>query len=181
MKIYTKTGDTGETSLYGGERVPKNDLRLEVYGTLDELNACLGLALTKEGAKEYQSIILDIQNDLFAVGSELASLGKPTPANLKLLSDDALIKLEQMMDELTKTLPPLTNFILPGGTALAAYLHLARTVCRRAERVCVKLNQVQKIRPLIMCYLNRLSDFLFLLARQINHQTVTPEIIWQGK
>ncbi|MFH1867108.1 MAG: cob(I)yrinic acid a,c-diamide adenosyltransferase [Patescibacteria group bacterium] len=179
MKIYTKTGDRGITSLFGGKRVLKSDLRLECYGTVDELNAALGVVLNHTGSEFCQKLIEDIQKNLFVLGSELASSEGNLSSNLKLISEDSISSLEKTMDTIGKELPPLKNFILPGGSPLATHLHLARTICRRAERATVRLGQVETIRPEIIKYLNRLADLLFMVARQANHKLGKKEILWR--
>lgn len=180
VKIYTKTGDGGESSLYGGARLPKSDLRFEAYGTVDELNASLGVALAQPGAEAYRPELTRVQAELFNLGAELAlSPGqelKATPVG----TQDAET-LEKRMDELQSELPELKNFILPGGTALGASLHHARTVARRAERAAVRLKAQIEVRPELLIYLNRLSDYLFVLARHANFKAGVGETIWQGK
>jgi cob(I)alamin adenosyltransferase len=180
MKIYTKTGDEGETSLFGGMRVPKDDLRVRAYGEVDELNAALGLAMAFEPS---DSALASIQTDLFTIGAELAT---PDPAKLAkalnrsgaAIGGSGVAALENMIDHHEAKLKPLKNFILPGGTPKAAALHLARTICRRAERTVVALSHVEKINPTIVHYLNRLSDLLFVLARATNAQAGKPDVPW---
>jgi cob(I)alamin adenosyltransferase len=180
MKIYTKTGDEGETSLFGGMRVPKDDLRVRAYGEVDELNAALGLAMAFEPS---DSALASIQTDLFTIGAELAT---PDPAKLAkalnrsgaAIGGSGVAALENMIDHHEAKLKPLKNFILPGGTPKAAALHLARTICRRAERTVVALSHVEKINPAIVHYLNRLSDLLFVLARATNAQAGKPDVPW---
>ncbi len=180
MKIYTKTGDTGQSSLYGGKRVSKDDIRLEAYGTIDELNSTLGLVISGLETKELENDLRNIQSDLFRLGSELAVPAGQTITGFTPLDNTRTIWLEQAMDKMSDTLPPLKSFILPGGTKLAAYLHLARTVCRRAERRVVNLASQETIRPEIITYLNRLADYLFVLARFANTQTGVVDIPWQS-
>jgi cob(I)alamin adenosyltransferase len=180
VKIYTKTGDAGETSLFGGARVPKDDPRVRAYGEVDELNAALGLAMALEPS---DSVLVTIQRDLFTIGAELAT---PDPAKLgKALSRSGAAigasdvgALEDLIDNHESQLKPLKNFILPGGTPKAAAFHLARTICRRAERSVVALSHEQQINPAIIHYLNRLSDLLFVLARAVNQQAGTPDVQW---
>ncbi|MEK7496882.1 MAG: cob(I)yrinic acid a,c-diamide adenosyltransferase [Patescibacteria group bacterium] len=180
MKVYTKTGDAGETSLYGGKRVRKSELRLSAYGTVDELNAVLGVVLAQPNVEIYQESLHKIQNDLFTLGSELASASAEVAQNLPKVEEARIEELEKEMDELSAELPELKNFIFPGGNQIAAHLHQARTVARRAERAVVKLSDVEPIRPLVMKYLNRLSDYLFILARHANYKLPNgKEIIWQ--
>ena len=179
MKIYTKTGDAGESSLYGGKRILKSDLRLEAYGSIDELNSALGVCLGVETSEVHRSAIMAIQNKLFLVGSELASFDK-LPTGIKLIDEDDVTELEQAIDKWQETLPELKNFILPGGTPLAAQLHLARTVARRAERAVVRLNTATSVRPVLLQFLNRLSDYLFVMARQVNFEQGQAETIWHS-
>lgn len=183
MKIYTKQGDAGETGLYGGERVPKDHLRIQAYGTLDELNAALGLALAP-----FPDVGLDaklaerlrrIQAELFQLGAELA-----TPSGKKIstavVSLNEVTQMEVEIDEMEKSLPKLMSFILPGGSHLAAQLHVARTVCRRAERELVVLNRAEPLRPVVMQYVNRLSDYLFVSSRFANYLEKIADIPWNA-
>ena len=176
MKIYTKTGDGGETGLFGGGRVPKDDPRVRAYGDVDELNAMLGFGVALAPEEYERETLQTIQRDLFSIGAELAT---PNPAKLRAsVSADQVSGLEQVIDKYEATLPPLKNFILPGGTPKAAALHLARTTCRRAERSVVTLGRDQQINPLIIHYLNRLSDLLFVLARAVNKRAGRADIAW---
>lgn len=179
MKIYTKTGDGGFSSLFGGKRLLKSDLRLEAYGTIDELNAVLGLALTLADGQEQSDTIKKIQSDLFNIGAELA-LGDDQELKTTKVGEKETNLLEQYMDVMQAELPELKNFILPGGTSFAAALHQARTVARRAERAVVRLKSQIDVRPEIMAYLNRLSDYLFVLARYANFRAQAHETIWKG-
>lgn len=177
MKIYTKTGDKGETSLYGGKRVLKSDLRLECYGTIDELNSCLGLTLALPEADNYREFITSVQNKLFNLGAELAN-----PVGIgdsEFISEGDIELLEQEIDRLQTNLPALQNFILPGGSELSARFHMARTFCRRAERAAVRLNQRDTLRPETIKYLNRLSDLLFVVARHANFKAGETDAIWK--
>ena len=194
MKIYTKTGDDGETGLFGGPRVPKDHLRIEAYGTVDELNSVVGLvrlytSATSAGAASLgqstrtalQSLdeqLERVQNQLFDLGAALA-----TPEPLKFgivgVTDEAVAALEQSIDRFEQGLEPLKQFILPGGTPAAAHLHLARTVCRRAERLVVGLARQSDISPLGVIYLNRLSDWLFVAARWVNHAAGVADVPWR--
>jgi cob(I)alamin adenosyltransferase len=164
MKIYTKKGDSGETSLIGGNRVKKNHQRIEAYGTVDELNSFLGLVRDTAANKDQENLLLDIQNLLFTVGSTLAA-AEGNKMNLPQLQEKDLSTLEDAMDAMDEELPALKNFILPGGDLAASYCHVGRTICRRAERKVVSLAGATTIDPLIIKYLNRLSDYLFTLAR----------------
>lgn len=197
-KIYTRTGDKGETSLRKGIRVLKSDERVETYGTVDELNSCLGIVITqisllqfcksgtaqlRKGAKhDWQYVknkllheLMNIQNDLFLIGSTLANPENPKLPELK----NRVVVFEQFIDEMTAVLPELHNFILPGGSITGAQLHLARTICRRAERHVVGLSQTQVIDDYIRMYLNRLSDLLFTMARYVNYWENKPETLWK--
>jgi len=181
MKIYTKTGDKGETSLFGGKRVWKDDLRINAYGTVDELNAILGVAISELMNKELIDVIQSIQNDLFTVGSDLASPLEKENKNFVIPRVDAnfIMRLETLIDKYDSQLPELKNFILPAGLKGSAILHLARTVCRRAEREVVALSKVDVINHEIEVYLNRLSDLLFVLARFENFSNNSADIAWQ--
>lgn len=178
MKIYTKTGDDGETSLFAGGRVRKSEARVDAYGTVDELNSVLGMVRMHPLPDGADAWLEQVQNELFVIGADLAT---PTTANVEWLVrlDDAPIKqLEIRIDRMDDDLPPLENFILPGGAPAAATLHLARTVCRRAERICVRLGDDSEINANIIPYLNRLSDFLFTLARWVNLKLGENEKRW---
>lgn len=181
MKIYTKTGDAGETGLFGGERVPKDHPRVAAYGDVDELNAAIGLARALDPRHFEDGLLQAIQRDLFAIGAVLAT---PDPARLikalggSGIADPAVAQLEEAIDRLDETLPPLKDFILPGGTSKGAALHMARTVCRRAERAVVGLGRATAVSPVIGRYLNRLSDLLFVLARAVNREAGAGDIPW---
>ena len=180
FKIYTKTGDKGETSLFGGKRLPKHHLRIDAYGTVDELNAHIGLVRDLAGSDEARDLLFEIQNRLFVLGSSLAS----DPGHSALVPDlqagDIEI-LEQAIDEMEKGLEPLKNFVLPGGHPVVSHCHIARCVCRRAERLCVALDQEENVAPLILQYLNRLSDYLFVLSRFLAKIHGAQEILWKGR
>lgn len=178
MKIYTKTGDRGETGLFGGPRVRKDAPRIEAYGTVDELNAVLGLAQTGSLDAELAAIVSRVQNDLFSLGAELAT-PDPSKLNLPTLGPDHVVALEQDIDRLEKTLDPLREFILPGGTPAAGAFHLARTVCRRAERRLVALTSLEPISQNCLVYLNRLGDLLFVMARAANRRASVPDQPWK--
>jgi cob(I)alamin adenosyltransferase len=179
VKIYTKTGDSGETSLFDQTRVPKSDPRVDAYGEVDELNACLGLARAAGVDEDVNAVLADVQRDLFALGARLADpSSKIAPRVAKAGIDEGHVaRLEQAIDRLDAELPPLQRFILPGGSRGGAALHLARTVCRRAERRAVALGAAAA-EPIAIVYLNRLSDLLFVLARAVNHRSGVPETEW---
>jgi len=185
MKIYTKTGDKGKTSLFGGTRVSKYNLRIEAYGTVDELNSHIGLVRDQQIVKKTSKALLKIQNELFTIGSMLATppeketlkSGKDRLAIFKISLDEILF-LEQEIDSMEKTLPAMTNFILPGGHQTVSFCHIARCVCRRAERLTVQLHQEEPINEYILSYLNRLSDYLFVLARKLTIDNGAKEIAW---
>jgi len=184
MKIYTKTGDKGETALYGGTRVSKASARVESYGTIDELNAFIGSAKSEISDEKVLSQLKKIQFDLFTVGSESATpadkmlLANGKPRLPLIISEKEIEELELWMDDFDKELEPLQFFILPGGGKAATSLHVARTVCRRAERALVFLNETEEVRPELIKYLNRLSDYLFILARYISKLNDEAEEYW---
>ncbi len=177
MKIYTKTGDNGTTSLFDGQRVRKDNLRVETYGTVDELNSIIGLALAFGVPQEMKDDLIRINNDLFILGSDLA-----TPINDQLkvnrIGDQHIKWLEQKIDEYSEMLPSLRNFILPGGAQSAAFLHQARTVCRRLERIAVSLLEIEDIGQFVIVYINRLSDYLFVAARFANFLNNKEDVVW---
>ncbi len=185
-KVYTRTGDSGQTGLVGGRRIPKNHQRIEAYGTVDELNSILGLVLSflvqKESSirrKKLEMIIEAIQQKLFDIGSELATLpGDEYKGQINICADD-IEWLEEVIDAMNEELKPLESFILPGGTPLNAFLHQARTVCRRAEREILRLNQIDLVNPEIIKYINRLSDFLFVSGRWVTETLGETEILWR--
>lgn len=176
VRIYTRSGDDGFTSLIGGARTSKNSPRLEAYGTVDELNAILGQAISQGVAIDLYSKIKRIQNDLFTLGAELACEEAPSPSRVNAKYSE---RLETWIDELSQSLPPLTQFILPGGAPAASTLHVARTVCRRAERRLVALHETQPCNNNILRYINRLSDLLFVMARTQNQAVAKSDEIWK--
>jgi len=180
MKIYTKTGDDGETGLFGGPRVRKDDPRIEAYGDVDELNATVGWVRSCEPPDAIDEILRAVQNDLFAIGAELAT-PDPEAHHMVLIDQVRIAALEQSIDQFEASLSPLKQFILPGGTPAAAALHVARTVCRRAERRIVTLDASagRTISREIIVYMNRLSDLLFVLARSANSQAGAGDVPWQ--
>jgi cob(I)alamin adenosyltransferase len=181
MKIYTKAGDDGSTGLIGGQRVPKSDARIECVGAVDELNAAIGwAAVTAGGAVEELAVKLrSVQNELFIIGSHLACPDDRPPAHLPPMEESNIGRLEMEMDATTEELEPLRNFILPGGTETSARLHIARAVCRRAERVVVTFSHDRPVSATILTYLNRLSDWLFVQARWANLQSGMEDIEWE--
>ncbi|MFY9300985.1 MAG: cob(I)yrinic acid a,c-diamide adenosyltransferase [Candidatus Nitrosotenuis sp.] len=177
MKIYTKTGDDGTTGLQGGKRISKSDFRIIAYGTIDEINSCLGIVLSDDLDDDIKSLLTRIQNELFVAGSDLSD---PNLENKKNRVTESMIEsLESSIDKFDEELKPLSNFILPGGHKTASYLHLSRTVTRRAETQVIALANREKINALCQIYLNRLSDLLFTLARTINKRSGTPDIVWK--
>lgn len=178
MKIYTKSGDKGETSLFGGERVKKNHLSIQAYGTIDELNSWIGLIKDNMGERE-TNLLISVQEQLFIIGSYLATgNNKKMMIHLPHLTTDSTINLEKSIDEIQNLLPEMKNFILPGGSTLSSYCHIARCVCRRAERLTIETAEIQKVSPIIIEFLNRLSDFLFVLSRKVLFDAKIPEQPW---
>jgi len=180
QKIYTKTGDQGKTSLIGGTKIFKNDLRIETYGTIDELNSWIGFVSDAVNDFSANHILKEIQDRLFTIGSSLAcDPEKESKLLIPDLHEDDISLLEKEMDTMNETLPEMKHFILPGGHSSASITHIARSVCRRAERYCVNLSLHKgDVEPLIIKYLNRLSDYLFVLARYVSHLHNVPEIVW---
>jgi cob(I)alamin adenosyltransferase len=178
MKIYTKKGDKGETALFGGERVPKDALRIEAYGTVDELNSILGVIRSLQPAVAIDNILLKIQYQLFELGADLATPRKKINRHVPRIKKYHITRLEKFIDTVDSQLEPLKVFILPGGSVIASYLHFARTICRRAERFAVRLARYENIGGNIVVYLNRLSDLLFVLARSANKLEQFHETQW---
>ena len=188
MKIYTKTGDKGTTALFGGTRVPKHHIRIESYGTIDELNSHIGLIRDQDIDKTHKTILIEIQDRLFTVGAILAT--DPEKATLKngkarlnipKISDADIKRLEDSMDSMNASLPEMTHFVLPGGHQTVSFCHIARTVCRRAERLASHLNTLEPFQPETLMYINRLSDFLFVLARKLSSELQAEEVKWIPK
>ena len=179
MKIYTRTGDAGETSLVDGSRVRKDDARVSAFGDVDELNASIGVAVAQAGP-DLAQLLDGVQRDLFAIGAQVADPRAQVAARKEkaALGAGRIADLERAIDAHDAQMPPLTAFILPGGTPLAASLHVARTVCRRAERSILALGPAAAVDPLVVVYLNRLSDLLFVMARAANHRARVPEMEW---
>lgn len=185
MKIYTKTGDKGTTALFGGTRVPKHHIRIDSYGTVDELNSYLGLIRDQEIDNHYKNLLMHIQDRLFTVGAILATDPEKTilkngkeRLNIPKISDENIELLEKEMDAMNEALPPMTHFVLPGGHQTVSFCHIARCVCRRAERLASELNDIEAINPNTLMYLNRLSDYIFVLARKLSHDLQAVEIKW---
>ncbi|WP_308992676.1 cob(I)yrinic acid a,c-diamide adenosyltransferase [Mariniflexile litorale] len=185
MKIYTKTGDKGTTALFGGTRVPKHHIRIESYGTVDELNSYMGLIRDQDIDAHYKDLLIHIQDRLFTVGAILAT--DPEKAvlkngnerlNIPKISTEDIERLEYEMDAMNEVLPPMTHFVLPGGHQTVSFCHIARCVCRRAERLATSLNDIETIEPNTLMYLNRLSDYLFVLARKLTYDLQANEIKW---
>jgi cob(I)alamin adenosyltransferase len=177
MKIYTKTGDKGTTGLIGGVRVSKHHIRIEAYGTVDELNSYLGLIISFVSDAKQKSVLLSAQSDLFTIGSHLASV-KDSKMKLPEIHEEAIVEMENAIDAMDATLKPLQNFILPGGSTEVAHVHVARCICRRAERKVVLLSENEEVPEIIIPYLNRLSDYLFTLARYEASERGASEIPW---
>ena len=180
VRIYTRTGDAGETALIGGRRVRKSALRVEAYGEIDELNACLGLVGAALSDARTAGVLSQVQRHLFALGARVADTreGGEAVSEKTAFPEAHVTALEQAIDQAEEALPPLRSFVIPGGREAGARLHLARTVCRRAERRLVALTAQEDVPPVFLAYLNRLSDLLFVLARAANHQAGVPELRW---
>ena len=185
MKVYTKTGDKGTTALFGGTRVPKHHIRIESYGTVDELNSHIGLIRDQDINPDYKKILERVQDRLFTLGAILAT--DPEKAvlkngkdrlNIPKISEADIELLENEIDSMETELPPMTHFVLPGGHTTVSYCHIARCVCRRAERLSVHLNEIEPTDMMVLTYLNRLSDYLFVLARKLSHDLKADEVKW---
>ena len=182
MKIYTKTGDLGETGLYGGRRLSKSDLRLEAYGTIDELNSYLGLIRALDIHAHQQNLIIDVQTELFTIGAHLAADEKKSGLLLPEFNENLVNDLEAAIDEMNDPMPEQKHFILPGGNVAISHAHVCRCICRRAERFCVNMQEHDLfIDPLVIKYINRLSDYIFVLARFIGHTLKVEEIKWKPR
>jgi cob(I)alamin adenosyltransferase len=180
-KIYTKTGDKGQTSLIGGTRVPKHHVRIEAYGTVDELNSWIGLLRDQEIKEEYKTILVEVQDRLFTIGSTLAADPETNKMKLPGLAEVDVILLEKAIDKMNETLPEMRSFVLPGGHTIVSYCHVARCVCRRAERNTIHLSETAEVNELVIKYLNRLSDYLFVLARQLSQDLKAIETPWKPR
>ena len=181
MKIYTKTGDKGQTSLIGGTRVPKNHIRIEAYGTVDELNSYIGLVRDQDIDEETRILLIEIQDRLFTIGSSLASDPEKSKMKIPDLREEDIILLEKQMDKMNEVLPEIRSFVLPGGHTTVSFCHIARCVCRRAERNTIHLSETSFVGDLVIKYLNRLSDYLFVLSRKFTHDLNASEIPWKAR
>lgn len=181
MKVYTKKGDTGTTQLIGGTRVPKSSMRIEAYGTVDELNSYIGLIRDQTISETQTEQLLEIQDRLFTMGSLLATDPKGTKMELPQLIESDVENLENWIDQMEETLEPMKSFVLPGGHSTVSFCHITRCVCRRAERIVVDLSQNEKIDAIILTYLNRLSDYLFVLSRKLSLDLSAKEITWKPR
>ncbi len=182
MKIYTKTGDRGTTALFGGKRLSKADLRIDTYGTVDELNSYIGLLRDQTvNQQNRNNFLINIQDRLFTIGSMLATEPGNDKVRIPMLHQSDVEALEHSIDAMQSELPPMREFLLPGGHVSVSFGHLARTVCRRAERLVVALGRTEEVDPLIMSYLNRLSDYLFVLCRKMAHELGASETPWKPK
>lgn len=180
-KIYTKTGDKGETSLIGGKRVPKNHIRIEAYGTVDELNSVVGVIRDHDIYHEYKGVLLEIQECLFIAESLLALDETNKQIKLPCLKESDIELLENEIDKMNEDLPELKNFILPGGNIESSFTHVARTICRRAERIIIELSNEAKVPEIIIRYINRLSDYFFVLARKLAHDKGAGDTLWKAR
>lgn len=181
MKIYTKTGDKGQTSLIGGTRVPKHHIRIEAYGTVDELNSYIGLLRDQEIDQHSKNILIEVQDRLFTIGASLASDPERSKMKIPDLKEEDITLLENEIDKMNDTLPEMRSFVLPGGHTTVSFCHIARTVCRRAERNTIHLSENEFVADLVIKYLNRLSDYLFVLARKLTHQLNATETPWKPR
>lgn len=181
MKIYTRTGDEGSTSLFGGKRVSKSELRIEAYGTIDELNANIGLLRDQPVNEARREVLLEIQDRLFTIGSILATEPGNTKVKVPGIQEDDIAFLEKDIDQMEQQLPVMKSFVLPGGHPSVSFGHVARTVCRRAERRVIALHQAEPVNPLAIKYLNRLSDHLFVLCRKMAHDLGVSEAPWKPR
>ncbi len=181
MKVYTKTGDKGQTSLIGGTRVPKHHMRIEAYGTVDELNSWIGLIRDQQIDAGTKKLLIEIQDRLFTVGSSLASDPEKSKMKIPDLKEEDITLLEKEMDRMNEELPEMRSFVLPGGHTSVSYCHIARCVCRRAERLTIHLSENSFVAELVIKYLNRLSDYLFVLSRKLTKDLNAEEIPWKPR
>ena len=181
MKIYTKTGDAGTTSLFGGKRVSKADLRIDTYGTVDEVNSWIGVVRDQPVNEKRKDVLIEIQDRLFTIGSILATEPGNTKVKIPSLAETDITLLEKEIDAMDRELPPMRSFVLPGGNQSVSFCHVTRTVCRRAERLTIALNSQEQIDALVIKYLNRLSDYLFVLARKMALQLKVEDTPWKPR
>jgi len=181
MKIYTRTGDKGMTGLFGGARVPKHHIRIESYGTVDELNSYIGLIRHRDIGQHHSEVLGEVQDRLFTIGSILASDPSKSNLNVPDLHQSDIDLLEHEMDMMNADLPEMRFFVLPGGNDTVSFCHVARCVCRRAERLAVQLNETEPVEALVLIYLNRLSDYLFVLSRAVSASTGATEVPWKPR
>ncbi len=181
FKIYTKTGDKGQTSLIGGTRVPKHHIRIETYGTVDELNSHIGLIRDQDINEHHKQILIEIQDRLFTIGSSLASDPEKSKMKIPDLKEEDIALLEKEMDKMNEALPEMRSFVLPGGHTTVSFCHIARCVCRRAERLTIHLSEDSFVSDLVVKYLNRLSDYLFMLSRQLTQDLHAQEMPWKPR
>lgn len=181
MKIYTKTGDKGKTSLFGGKRVAKHDIRIEAYGTVDELNSYIGLIRDQEIEETYIATLIEIQDRLFTIGSILATEANNDKVKIPKIIESDINFLESEIDKMNENLPEMRSFVLPGGHTIVSYCHITRCVCRRAERIVSHLSELEEVELIVLQYLNRLSDYLFVLARKIVVDKAVDEVTWNPR
>jgi cob(I)alamin adenosyltransferase len=181
FKVYTKTGDKGETSLIGGTRVPKHHIRIESYGTVDELNSYIGLIRDQNIDEQSKTVLIEIQDRLFTIGSSLASDPEKSKMKIPDLKEEDIVFLEKEMDKMDESLPEMKSFVLPGGHTTVSFCHIARCVCRRAERLTIQLSENDYVNELVIKYLNRLSDYLFVLSRKLSQDLNASEIPWKPR
>jgi cob(I)alamin adenosyltransferase len=181
MKVYTKTGDAGDTSLFGGKRVPKYDIRIEAYGTSDELNSWIGLIRDQDIDPNYKKILIEVQDRIFTLGATLAADPEKTKLKKPDLTEEDILLLEKEMDAMDEALPPMKSFVLPGGHTTVSYCHVARCVCRRCERLTIRLAADAHVDSLVIKYLNRLSDYLFVLSRKLTQDLNAEEVPWKPR
>ncbi|MBK7184226.1 MAG: cob(I)yrinic acid a,c-diamide adenosyltransferase [Bacteroidetes bacterium] len=181
FKVYTKTGDKGETSLIGGTRVPKHHIRIESYGTVDELNSYIGLIRDQNIDEQSKTVLIEIQDRLFTIGSSLASDPEKSKMKIPDLKEEDIVFLEKEIDKMDELLPEMKSFVLPGGHTTVSFCHIARCVCRRAERLTIQLSENDYVNELVIKYLNRLSDYLFVLSRKLSLDLKASEIPWKPR
>lgn len=181
MKVYTKTGDKGTTALFGGKRVPKHHLRIEAYGTVDELNSHIGLIRDQKVDKRTFDVLIEVQDRLFTLGAILATAPGNDKVKVPQLNEQDVTFLEEEIDFMNETLPEMRSFVLPGGHTTVSYCHIARCVCRRAERISTQLAESEEVSSLVLIYLNRLSDYIFVLSRKLSQDLNAKEVAWEAR